>query len=51
MRVFVVGTAIAIVLVVIGIQVRQREPAVSNVLFGFAGVVGLMLVAAFYEWI
>ena len=51
MRFFVVGTLLVLVLSGLGVWMRPKEKAVSNVLFGFAVVFAFMLVAAFYGWV
>lgn len=48
MRVVVTLLAVIAVLVWAGIAVRKRSRDVSSVLFGFAGVVALMLAAAIF---
>lgn len=51
MRIFIIGTILTLVLSGLGLWLRPRELAVSNVLFGFAALLALYLVAAFYQWV
>ena len=48
MRVVFTLLAIIVALVVVAVSLRARERGVSNVLFAFAGVFAVMLVAAFF---
>ena len=48
MRVVFSLLAIIIVLCWLGFELRERERAVSRVLFAFAGVFAVMLIGAFF---
>ena len=48
MRVIITLLALAVVLGWLGFEVRERDKAVSNVLFGFSVLFTAALVAAFF---
>lgn len=51
MRIFVIGTVLTLILTGLGLWMRPRERAVSNVLFSFATIFAMMLIAAFFQWV
>lgn len=51
MRVILILLAVIVVAAAAGYLVRDRDRIAAGLLFGFAGVVGLVLVAAFFGWI
>lgn len=51
MRALVVLLAAIAVLTWLGIELREKSPAISQVLFGFAALFAVVLAAAFFELI
>ncbi len=50
MRTLFILLALSLVLAWVGYEVREKYRAVSNVLFGFAGLFVLILMGAFLDW-
>ena len=50
MRAVFILLALSLVLAWLGYETRERQRAVSNVLFGFAGIFAIILLGAFLDW-
>ena len=50
MRVIFVLLALIVVLGWLGFELRSRDRAVANVLYGFAALLAVALVGAFFGW-